>query len=298
MFMRINKLPVNLPAPKKPDSDGASLVQELLGGQYGEMSLLHNYLFQSFNFRNKQKFRPFYELVSSMAAEELSHTELVSNTINLMLTGTTFPGDPDVTPMKEGKDKRNTQHFIAAGQTAMPVDSMGKAWSGENVFNSGNLVLDFLHNFYREWGARIRKMRIYEMTDHPAAREMIGYLLVRSEVHILAFSKALEIMTGAELNKLLPVPDIDTKKFSATEKYGAEGVHRKLYTYSAQNYTELAKIWKGRHPGDGGRLEVIPGTPEGVAVPDLDETPEAFAPGISHENFREIAMRLMRSSEI
>ncbi|WP_078597451.1 manganese catalase family protein [Evansella clarkii] len=298
MFMRINRLPVSLPAPKIPDPDGASVIQELLGGQYGEMSLLHNYLFQSFNFRNKQKFRPFYDLVASMAAEELGHAELVSNAINLMLAGSTFPGDPDVTPMKEGKDKRNTRHFIAAGQTAMPVDSMGKAWNGDNVSSSGNLVLDFLHNFYHEWGARIHKMRIYEMTDHPTAREMIGYLLVRSEVHILAFSKALEIMTGAELSKVLPVPELDTNKFTAAVKYEAEDEHRKLYTYSSQNYTELAKIWKGGHPRDGSELEVIQGTPEGEPVPDLDEIPEAFAPGISHENFREIAMRLILSSKI
>lgn len=30
------------------------------------------------------------------------------------------------------------------------------------------------------------------MTDHPVAREMIGYLLVRGGVHILAYAKALE----------------------------------------------------------------------------------------------------------
>ncbi len=39
-------------------------------------------------------------------------------------------------------------------------------------------------------------MRVYEMTDHPVAREMIGYLLVRGGVHILAYAKAWRVATG------------------------------------------------------------------------------------------------------
>ena len=56
----------------------------------------------------------------------------------------------------KGKDSRNTYHFIATAQTALAGDSMGRAWTGDNVFNSGNLVLDLLHNFFLEVGARAR----------------------------------------------------------------------------------------------------------------------------------------------
>ncbi|RYY06055.1 MAG: manganese catalase family protein, partial [Alphaproteobacteria bacterium] len=38
-------------------------------------------MFQSFNFRNKTKLRPFYSLVSSIFAEEIGHVELVSTGI-------------------------------------------------------------------------------------------------------------------------------------------------------------------------------------------------------------------------
>jgi Mn-containing catalase len=48
-----------------------------------------NYTFQSFNFRNRQGARPFYDLVANIAAEEFGHVELVSATINTMLTGAT-----------------------------------------------------------------------------------------------------------------------------------------------------------------------------------------------------------------
>jgi Mn-containing catalase len=51
------------------------------------MSTFMNYTYQSFNFRNRQGARPFYDLVASIAAEEFAHIELVSTAINTMLTG-------------------------------------------------------------------------------------------------------------------------------------------------------------------------------------------------------------------
>ena len=294
MFKRINRLPIALPVPKHPDANAAAAVQELLGGRFGEMSTLNNYLVQSSNFRSKKKLKPFYELVASITAEEVGHVELVMNSINLCLSGSTFPADPDESPLRNGVDKRNTYHFIASAQTSLPGDSMGKAWNGDYVFNSGNLVLDLLHNFFLECGARTHKMRVYEMTDHPVAREMTGYLLVRGGVHVLAYAKALEIMTGVDVKKMLPIPNLENRAFDATRKYEEQGIHRKLYTFSDSDYEDIAQIWKGSHPSDGERLEVVRGVPQGGEVPDLEEVPEEFAPGISNEDFMQIAQRLQK----
>src|SRR3954466_8477718 len=95
VILRIDKLQTQLPPPSDPDPIGASAVQELLGGKYGEMSTFMNYTYQSFNFRNRQGARPFYDLVASIAAEEFGHIELVSTAINTMLTGATAgkPGE-------------------------------------------------------------------------------------------------------------------------------------------------------------------------------------------------------------
>ena len=45
MFLRVDKLQVDLPPPKKQDPNAAAALQELLGGKYGEMSTLGNYMF-------------------------------------------------------------------------------------------------------------------------------------------------------------------------------------------------------------------------------------------------------------
>ncbi|OIJ14378.1 manganese catalase [Anaerobacillus alkalilacustris] len=294
MIKRFDRIAIELPKPDHPDPNAAAAVQELLGGRFGEMSTLNTYMFQSFGFRQKKKLKPFYDLICSISGEEFGHVELVSHTINLMLVDTTFPADPDQTPMREGKDKRNSYHFIDTDQTAKPFDSMGAPWTGDYVFKSGNLVQDLLHNFFLEIGARTHKMRVYEMTDHPVAREMIGYLLVRGGVHINAYAKALEVLTGVDMTKMVPVPNVSNRKFDAARKWEDAGEHRRLYTFSDQDYKDIIHIWKGTHPEDGSPLEVIQGAPKGAPVPDLPEVPETFAPGISQEDFLKISKRLQR----
>jgi Mn-containing catalase len=65
------------------------------------------------------------------------------------------------------------------GGAALPADSMGTPWSGSYVFTTGNVILDLLHNFFLENGARTHKLRVYENVNDPVSREVCGYLLVR-----------------------------------------------------------------------------------------------------------------------
>ncbi|WP_053361488.1 manganese catalase family protein [Bacillus sp. FJAT-27251] len=297
MFKRENVLAIDLPIPEHGDPNAAAAVQELLGGKFGEMSTLNNYMYQSFNFRRKDKLKPFYDLVASITAEEFGHVELVANTINLLSRGNTFyTGNPDVTPLREGKDARNTYHFIATAQTALAGDSMGRAWTGDNVFSSGNLVLDLLHNFFLEVGARTHKMRVYEMTEHETAREMIGYLLVRGGTHVLAYAKALEIATGVDVKKMVPIPDLSNAGFDHARKFEEQGIGNILYTWNdVGDYQGIRQIWKGTNPESGSQLIVKEGMPKGAPIPNLEELPEQFAPGIDADDYARIAKRLMEN---
>jgi Mn-containing catalase len=278
MILRMDRLAIELPMPENPSPNSASAVQELLGGKFGEMSTLMNYTFQSFNFRGRAKMRPFYDLIANIAAEEYGHIELVSYTINMLLTGTMSRGtDPSTTPLAAAVDARNHYHFIASGQQALPIDSMGAPWNGSYVFSSGNLKLDLLHNFFLECGARGNKIRVYEMVDDPVAREMVGYLLVRGGVHIVAYAKAIEALSGVDVTKLLPIPDISNKRFPEAAKHEKRGLHQILYRFSPDDYRQISQIWQGQHPEDGSTLRVEE-APEGFVPPDLDEEPQLTAP--------------------
>jgi Mn-containing catalase len=296
MIIRVDRLPVDIPKPKNPNPDAAAAVQELLGGKFGEMSTLMNYTFQSFNFRGRTGLRPFYDLVASIAAEEYSHIEMVTYTINLLLSGATERGlDPTVAPLQDVLGARNSDHFLNTGQTALPVDSMGRPWTGDNVFSSGNLKLDMLHNFFLECGARANKIRVYETTTDPTARAMVGFLLVRGGVHIVAYAKALEKITGVNVGKLLPIPDISNKRFPEARRHEERGMHQVLFRWSLEDFRQIEQIWNGNHPEDGSPLVVEDGIPEGVPMPDLEAEPQLTAPlgpDIEGEMFKDVAEKM------
>ena len=296
MYLRIDRLQIELPAPSEPDPVAAAAVQELLGGRFGEMSTLMNYTYQSFNFRGRTKVKPFYDLIANIATEELGHIELVSATINGLLTGAADGDDPTDSPLRSvGRAGGLRQHFIDTGFGAKPFSSDGTGWDGAHyIFNSGDLVLDLLHNFFLENAARMNKIRVYESTDHPIARKMLGYLFVRGGVHALAYGKALNELTGVAVENLLPIPKIPNADFDDARQWEDQGSHRTLYRFSADDFKDIAAIWKGTHPEDGSELVVHDGPPDGGPPADPPEEPAVFAPGRDSAELAEIAARLMR----
>jgi Mn-containing catalase len=303
MFMKLDRLQAELPQPKKPDPNAAAALQELLGGKYGEMSTLGNYMFQSFNFRNKSKLRPFYSLVSSIFAEELGHVELVSTGIAMLNNG---PGDDteevDVSkaPFHDMQDIRLAGSFLSNGGGATPINSNAQSWNVDMVTTTGNIIVDLLHNFHLECGARLHKLRVYETLKDPTGREVCGYLLVRGSVHAHAYALALKKLTGVEIEKMLPTPNIVLDKIPECQKYLQEGSHRRLYRFSPEDYKEAAGVWSNDEvalPGDPpGNLEVVDGLPEGGKIPELDGNYGAFAPNYAPEEIFEIASKLYKKS--
>src|SRR4028119_856325 len=123
MFLRIDKLQIELPRPEQADPESAGVVQELLGGKFGEMSTLMNYTYQSFNMRGKSKIRPYYDLVANIAAEELGHIELVANTVILLQDQTEASGEvPDLEPaaLRPDRERRgyrgDRQEAVSRGE--------------------------------------------------------------------------------------------------------------------------------------------------------------------------------------
>jgi Mn-containing catalase len=298
MILRIDRLATELPPPSDPDPDGAAAVQELMGGRFGEMSTLMNYTFQSFNFRGRQGARPFYDLIANIAAEEYGHIELVAATINTMLSGVAkdIDGGSPAGALEGVKSARNVQQFIAGGGGCLPQDSMGKPWNGDYVFSSGDLIEDLTHNFFLETGARQNKLRVYEMVDHPAAKALTGYLLVRGGVHQVAYARALERLTGADLGKLFPAPRIPTEKIPECKPHIEAGSHLRLYRFSPADYREIVAVFNGPHPETGEDLIVEDAPPEGHLPHDLPPSPSTFAPDYAPEEVAEVAARLRQAA--
>jgi manganese catalase len=132
------------------------------------------------------------------------------------------------------------------------------------VFSSGDLVEDLTHNFFLETGARNNKLKVYEMVKHPAARALTGFLLVRGGVHQIAYARAIEHLTGADLTKMFPTPRIPTDKIPECQPHIKRGEHNRLYRFSPSDYLELAADFNGPNPETGEELVVVDEAPEGA----------------------------------
>jgi len=296
MIFRSDKLLTALPLPRNPSANAAAAVQELMGGKAGEMSTLMNYFFQTINFRDRDNYRPYYDLVANIAAEEWGHVELVAAAINLILTGTTKrEGGPDSAPLAAVRDYRNTYHFLAAGQNALPMDSMGNYWNGSYVHSSGNLKLDLVHNFFLELNARATKAKVYETSDCPTTRTLTSFLLVRGGTHIIAYAKALEELSGTNMLRLFAVPELSTNSFPEARQFVEHGLFNTMYNFTANgDMTQIAKIWKGKHPDGAADLVVSEKSiPTAAPLPVFAAEPSVGAPAAPEaEHLKEVAKRI------
>ena len=285
MFFHVQKL-INAIVPDEPDPAAANALQEGLGGQFGEMRTMMQYLFQSFNFRGKAK--PYLDLIQGIGTEEISHVELIATTINHLVDGSpryqgtgSVPVGNGSTPLNIALKQGNIQHFLVGAQGAMPVDSAGNPWSGSYVYNSGNLTLDLIYNLMLEATGRLQKCRLYEMTANKTARSTISYLIVRDQAHENAYAKALETL-GVNWGKVLPIPNFDATKFPEVKKLMDQGLHNQQYHWR-QDGSEMEKIFQGASPSRDGQLQVPEKAPAGVPFTPGAERPEEFAPGLTPE---------------
>jgi Mn-containing catalase len=280
MFLSINQLPNRIPPADKPDPKAAQALQEGLGGQFGEMRTMMQYLFQNMNFRGDAK--AYQDLLRSIATEEMGHVELISNTINMLLEGASRQAEPDELPLSVALESPNIHHFLVAGQSSRPVDAAGNPWSASYVYDSGNLVLNMLYNLMLEATGRLQKCRLYQMSNNKAYRATVSYLIVRDLAHEKVFAKALETL-GVNWNKTLPVPKIDTSGMPEVKELESRNLHNQQWTFTDES-SGLSNIFNGDSPfGDGGELEAIEGVPEGAPIPNLPDAPQEFASGLDKE---------------
>jgi Mn-containing catalase len=85
-FLSVNRIPHPIPpSAEATNPKAAQSLQEGLGGQFGEMRTMMQYLFQNMNLRGDAK--PCQDLLRSMATEETGYVEQITNNINVILEG-------------------------------------------------------------------------------------------------------------------------------------------------------------------------------------------------------------------
>ncbi|MET0188795.1 MAG: manganese catalase family protein, partial [Pseudonocardia sediminis] len=288
MFLHVQRM-INEIVDDEPDPAAANALQEGLGGQFGEMRTMMQYLFQSFNFRGPTG-KPFRDLLYGIGTEEIGHVELIATTIARLVDGSPryqgsatdpldTPGAGGANPLEMALSTGNIHHYLVGAQGALPVDAVGNPWSGSYVYNSGNLPLDLLYNLMLESTGRLQKCRIYEMTQNKTARSTVAYLIVRDQAHENAYAKALEAL-GVDWGKLLPIPKTNAEKFPEVKTLLDQGLQSKQYTFSLDQLSEAGRIFQGDSPSKDGTKLTTEQAPVGVPYDIAAERPEEFGPGL------------------
>ena len=197
MFYHIKELQYNA-KPKSPDPLFAKQLQEILGGQFGEISVALQYLFQGWNSRASDKYR---DLLMDVGTEELAHVEMLATMIARLLDGAPL-GDQE----KAAKNPvvgavlggMNPQHAIASGLGAMPVDSVGNPWTANYIAASGNLLADFRANLNAESQGRLQAVRLYEAATDPGVKDMLSFLIARDTMHQNMWKAAIAELEAQE----------------------------------------------------------------------------------------------------
>ena len=175
-------------AVERPNPQYAVLLQEQLGGGNGELKAAMQYMSQSFRIKDTA----IKDLFMDIAAEELSHMEMVAQTISLL-------NGHDVGYDQVGAGEIQTH--VILGLNPGLINSSGYSWTSDYVTVTGDLCADLLSNIASEQRAKVVYEYLYRQINDKKVRETIDFLLNREEAHNAMFREAFNKVQDSGSNK-------------------------------------------------------------------------------------------------
>lgn len=199
---------------EKPNPQYAVLMQEQLGGGNGELKAAMQYLSQSFRIKDKE----IKDLFLDIAAEELSHMEMVAQTINLL-------NGHDVN--SDNVNNGEIQTHVQCGLSPVLINSSGAPWTADYVTVTGDLVADLLSNIASEQRAKVVYEYLHRQIEDKYVRETIDFLLNREEAHNALFREALNKVKDTGSNKDFGITE-DSKLYFDLSSPGPNNQNTKI----------------------------------------------------------------------
>ena len=173
---------------ERPNPHYAALLQEQLGGGNGELKAAMQYLSQSFRIKDPK----IKDLFMDIAAEELSHMEMIGQTINL-LNGHYVDADK----VRSGEIQSHVQSGLNPGL----INASGYSWTADYVTVTGDLCADLLSNIASEQRAKVVYEYLYRQIEDKHVRKTIDFLLNREEAHNQMFRDAFNSVQNTGSNQ-------------------------------------------------------------------------------------------------
>lgn len=187
----------------QPNPQFAKMLLEQFGGPNGEMAAAFRYFTQGWADPDPKR----RDMLLDIATEELSHLEMVGQTLTQLLKGSPgamvdqveggYLGD-----LLDGKQQHYVEMALNSGQNVVGgpgprlTDSMGNPWTAAYIDTIGEPTADLRSDIAAEARAKLVYERLIKMNDDPGCKDTLGFLMTREIAHQKMFEAALDAIPG------------------------------------------------------------------------------------------------------
>jgi Mn-containing catalase len=186
----------------EPNPDFAKMLLEQFGGPNGELAAAMRYFTQGWAEPDVKR----RDMLLDIATEELSHLEMVGQTIVQLLKGSPGAEVDEVEggylgELLDGKHEKFVELSIGSGQHVVGgpgprlVDSMGNPWTAAYIDTIGEPTADLRSDIAAEARAKLVYERLIKFCNDAGARDTLGFLMTREIAHQKMFEAALDAIT-------------------------------------------------------------------------------------------------------
>lgn len=215
----------------QPNPAFAKMLLEQFGGPNGELAAAMRYFTQGWNEPDERR----RSMLLDIATEELSHLEMVAQSLHLLLKGSpselvdqvqgNYLGDlldgklPDYVNMS-----LNSGPNLLGGGGPRLTDSMGAPWTAAYVDTLGQPAADLRSDIAAEARAKIVYERLIKLCDDPGLKDTLSFLMSREVAHQQMFEAALNSIESNFPPGTLPGEEqLNHLYFQDADSYGENG---------------------------------------------------------------------------
>ena len=198
MFLHNKKMmyPVHV---DQPNPQFAKMLLEQFGGPNGELGAALRYYTQGW----AEPDVPRRDMLLDIATEELSHLEIVAQTLAQLLKGTPGAEIDEVESgylgeLLDGKHEKFAELALTSGTALLSggsglrlTDSMGAPWTAAYIDTIGQPTADLRSNIAAEARAKLVYERLIKLTDDAGCKDTLTFLMTREIAHQKMFEAAL-----------------------------------------------------------------------------------------------------------
>ncbi|HLG73383.1 MAG TPA: manganese catalase family protein [Chloroflexota bacterium] len=183
----------------EPNPQFAKLLLEQFGGPNGELAAAFRYFTQAWADPDVQR----RDMLLDIATEELSHLEMVGQTLVQLLKGS--PGEMlnqvesgYLGSLMEGQHEKYMELALNSGQNVVGgpgprlTDSMGNPWTAAYIDTIGEPTADLRSDIAAEARAKLVYERLIMLNDDAGCKDTLGFLMTREIAHQKMFEAALD----------------------------------------------------------------------------------------------------------